>query len=175
MQAFVVFGSAEEAARACERDKEFFAQRFGQRYVRVVPAGELTPEDARRASALMGASIRGAPRVTKATVPAPAPAADVVKLRGLPVRAAASDVAAFFAGYKIKAGGVHLQPFSENRHSKVAFVEFASPEEAERALVSTDGIVAQPAVLHIYPPGPHGSLTSPPRSRSAGEGPPALR
>ena len=36
----------------------------------------------------------------------------------------------------MKEGGVHVQPQSENRHSKVAYVEFASPQEAERALVS---------------------------------------
>lgn len=39
-------------------------------------------------------------------------------------------------GYAIKKDGVHVQPQSENRHSKVAFVEFVSADEAVRALVS---------------------------------------
>jgi len=59
----------------------------------------------------------------------------VLKVRGLPIRAAVHDVVAFFDGYKLKVGGVHLQPVSDNRHSKVAYVEFETVDEALGAMV----------------------------------------
>ena len=66
----------------------------------------------------------------------------VVKVRGLPIKASVQDVFAFLDGYKIKqqqgngdAFAVHIQPLiGENRHSKVAYVEFESATEATRAL-----------------------------------------
>lgn len=134
----MLFPSLSEAQRACTLDKEFFSPRFGQRYVRVMLADELTPADLHT---LAGATLQ-VPAQTLAR-PAPLvatlPAMDVVKLRGLPIRATSTDVDDFFSGYKIRPGGVHVQPYSDNRHSKVAYVEFASAQEADRAMVSTIG------------------------------------
>lgn len=39
-QAFVVFESPEEAQRACQKDRETFGDKFGDRYVRVYPTLE---------------------------------------------------------------------------------------------------------------------------------------
>jgi hypothetical protein len=69
----------------------------------------------------------------------------MVKVRGLPLKASLSDILAFFQGYKIKyqqptpgaspAPAIHIQPLNgENRQSKVAYVEFETPLEADRAL-----------------------------------------
>lgn len=68
----------------------------------------------------------------------------VVKVRGLPIKASLQDILGFLDGYKIKqqqgndgvaAAAVHIQPLlGENRHSKVAYVEFESATEATRAL-----------------------------------------
>lgn len=40
LQAFVVFESPEEAQRACQKDRETFGDKFGDRYVRVYPTLE---------------------------------------------------------------------------------------------------------------------------------------
>lgn len=40
MQAFVVFESPEDAQRACQKDRETFGDKFGDRYVRVYPTLE---------------------------------------------------------------------------------------------------------------------------------------
>lgn len=40
VQAFVVFESPEEAQRACQKDRETFGDKFGDRYVRVYPTLE---------------------------------------------------------------------------------------------------------------------------------------
>ena len=73
----------------------------------------------------------------------------ILKVRGLPIKASLEDILAFFNGYKIKkqhatpasaandvvAYSIHVQPVSgDNRHSKVAYVEFETPAEATRAL-----------------------------------------
>ncbi|KAL4438512.1 hypothetical protein ABPG77_000160 [Micractinium sp. CCAP 211/92] len=58
----------------------------------------------------------------------------IVRVRGLPPRTAPGDVIAFFQGYRVKPGGVHLQPCTDSQHSKLALVVFDSPEEAARAM-----------------------------------------
>ncbi|PSC74485.1 Heterogeneous nuclear ribonucleo H2 [Micractinium conductrix] len=58
----------------------------------------------------------------------------LVRLRGVPGRAAAADVLAFFQGLRVKPGGVHLQPGGERRHAKLALVEFETAADAQRAL-----------------------------------------
>jgi RNA recognition motif-containing protein len=40
VQAFVVFESPEDAQRACQKDRETFGDKFGDRYVRVYPTLE---------------------------------------------------------------------------------------------------------------------------------------
>ena len=42
-------------------------------------------------------------------------------------------------GHRILEGGVHVQPHSDNRNSKIALVQFESAAEAARALVSGGG------------------------------------
>lgn len=235
MQAIIVFKNAEDARRACEKDRDFFSPKFGSRFVRVMAVEDMSQEELthvdtaftsqavkRPATSILseGSSETTAVRVeglpANITIPevvqlfwgtSASPAGTVVqkdpqkphahaymkfgapehamravltwngtvmttqsgmftlsvqpashhewdvaaaagsskaallgdaviKVRGLPVRASTADVAVFFEGYKTKAGGVHIQPFSENRHSKIAYVEFETCEEANRALVS---------------------------------------
>jgi hypothetical protein len=133
-QALILFPSLEEAQRALSLDKEFFSPRFRQRYVRVLLAADWSPADL---VALVGATLQAPARPLALAAPAAAqaPAMDVVKLRGLPIHATSTDVVAFFSGYKMRAGGVHLQHVSGNCHSKVAYVEFANAREADRAMV----------------------------------------
>lgn len=49
MQAFVVFESPDEAKRACQKDRETFGDKFGDRYVRVYPTLESDVADMQQA------------------------------------------------------------------------------------------------------------------------------
>ena len=57
----------------------------------------------------------------------------VLKVHGLPLKSSSSDVASFFDGFKTKT--IFIHPISEDRNSRVAYVEFENVEEADRALV----------------------------------------
>jgi len=57
-----------------------------------------------------------------------------VRLRGLPYEATKKDIAAFFAGIEIAPYGITLTMDQEGRPSGDAYVEFTSPEEAEKAI-----------------------------------------
>lgn len=221
-----------DVARALEKDKEILSPKFGQRYVRVMSADDLSPEELVRINGMVGPQVRASMPSSMSTHSAGAgsgvvkvdglpqaitasellqlfwgirvlPAATVlhrpvdqpgnthayldfgsaasaahvianwngtvmttsagvftlsvkastkaeleraqgecggenavVKVRGLPIRATIQDLAAFFSGYMVKKNGIHLQPVGDNRHSKVAYVEFETVEEATRSLVS---------------------------------------
>lgn len=64
----------------------------------------------------------------------------IVKLRGLPARISDEDIVSFLSGCLIKPGGVYLQNFNENKNNKVAYVELASHEDAQCALVCCCGV-----------------------------------
>lgn len=71
-QAFVCFENPEEARRACQKDRETFGEKWGDRYVRVYPTLEsdvadmqqavlqqnMVAQQVRRGSRRAGASIR---------------------------------------------------------------------------------------------------------------------
>lgn len=60
----------------------------------------------------------------------------ILKMRGLPIRIEEREIASFFYGCEMKKnGGIHLQKISDNRHSKLAYVEFINAQEAKKALV----------------------------------------
>lgn len=69
LQAFVVFGGAEEAQKACLKDREIFCEgdKFGDRYVRVYPTVESDLPDIQEC--LAAASSHG-PEVCTATTKA---------------------------------------------------------------------------------------------------------
>eukprot|EP00271_Cylindrocystis_brebissonii_P015820 TRINITY_DN38855_c0_g1_i1.p1 TRINITY_DN38855_c0_g1~~TRINITY_DN38855_c0_g1_i1.p1 ORF type:complete len:464 (-),score=107.18 TRINITY_DN38855_c0_g1_i1:590-1981(-) len=58
-----------------------------------------------------------------------------IKMRGLPYNAGQREIMEFFEGYQVVANGIHvvMNPTTE-RPTGEAFVEFASPEEAQRAM-----------------------------------------
>jgi len=57
-----------------------------------------------------------------------------VRLRGLPFEATKKDIAAFFVGIEIAPYGITLTMDQDGRPSGDAYVEFTSPDEAEKAL-----------------------------------------
>jgi heterogeneous nuclear ribonucleoprotein F/H/epithelial splicing regulatory protein 1/2 len=68
-----------------------------------------------------------------ATGPAPGKAS-TLRMRGLPFRSTVDDVLRFFAGFHILPGGIVLGQ-KDGRPSGEAWVTFASPTEAQRALL----------------------------------------
>lgn len=63
----------------------------------------------------------------------------ILKVKGIPFKACAADVRKFFSGYKIKVGGVSFIMHADGRPTGMAFIEFATPQEAVRAMVSRQG------------------------------------
>ncbi|CAI5479761.1 unnamed protein product [Closterium sp. Yama58-4] len=57
-----------------------------------------------------------------------------IKMRGLPFSAGQEDILAFFEGYEVVGNGVHIMTGHNDRPTGEAFVEFASSEEAGRAM-----------------------------------------
>ena len=57
-----------------------------------------------------------------------------VKMRGLPYNAQTKDILEFFEGYKIDSKGILIMMGPDNRPTGEAFVEFVSPDEAQRAM-----------------------------------------
>jgi hypothetical protein len=60
----------------------------------------------------------------------------ILKVKGIPFKAGAGDVRKFFSGYKIKPEGVSFIMHADGRPTGMAFIEFETPQEAVRAMVS---------------------------------------
>jgi hypothetical protein len=70
-QAFVCFENPEEARRACQKDRETFSEKWGDRYVRVYPTLESDVADMQQAlqqQNMSGPTVRATP----ACMPGPA-------------------------------------------------------------------------------------------------------
>lgn len=121
-EAFVEFASEECVAAALGRNKE----RMGSRYIEVFRA---TKEDMKmaiqRGNGVLGDRINGSVPPTEAD-------GCWLKLRGLPYSAVEEDIEQFFAGFSIVPNGIYLTKKGD-RPKGEAYVEMASPEEAERA------------------------------------------
>jgi hypothetical protein len=61
----------------------------------------------------------------------------ILKVKGIPFKAGAGDVRKFFSGYKIKPEGVSFIMHADGRPTGMAFIEFETPQEAVRAMVSS--------------------------------------
>lgn len=61
----------------------------------------------------------------------------ILKVKGIPFKAGAQDVRKFFSGYKIKPEGVSFIMHADGRPTGMAFIEFETPQEAVRAMVSS--------------------------------------
>jgi RNA recognition motif-containing protein len=61
----------------------------------------------------------------------------ILKVKGIPFKANAADVRKFFQGHKIKPDGVSFIMHADGRPTGMAFIEFETPQEAVRAMVSS--------------------------------------
>lgn len=114
-EAFIDFDSPAEAARAIsEKDQQVFCQeKFGGRFVRLVAVS--------REEMLSTLALRFGGE-------------GIMKMKGIPFQATFAEVRNFFAGYKIKSGGVSFIMRDDGRPSGMAFIEFSSAQEALRAM-----------------------------------------
>lgn len=58
----------------------------------------------------------------------------ILKMKGIPFKAAAADVRKFFSNYKIKPDGISFIMHADGRPTGMAFIEFETPQEAVRAM-----------------------------------------
>ena len=73
----------------------------------------------------------------------------ILKVKGIPFKASGADVRKFFTGYKIKPGGVSFIMHADGRPTGMAFIEFATPQEAVRAMVGWSTGAWVPFTCHL--------------------------
>ncbi|DBB18504.1 TPA: hypothetical protein ACH3X3_000145 [Trebouxia sp. C0006] len=114
-EAFVVFGDAEEAQKACLKDREIFCEgdKFGDRYVRVYPTVESDLPDIQEC--LAAASSHGSEG--SLLQPIASQGDSVIKVKSLPYDACQLDVLMFFDGFKMRPNGVQLVIQGNNKPS----------------------------------------------------------
>eukprot|EP01025_Chloroclados_australasicus_P008929 TRINITY_DN1331_c0_g1_i10.p1 TRINITY_DN1331_c0_g1~~TRINITY_DN1331_c0_g1_i10.p1 ORF type:complete len:672 (-),score=115.69 TRINITY_DN1331_c0_g1_i10:5362-7377(-) len=113
-EAFVDFESYEEALRASrDKDRQVFHPKFGERYVRLIL---VTRQEMQRVLAERYAGE------------------GILKMKGLPFQCTFAEVRCFFAGYRIKVGGINFVMHADGRPTGMAFIEFESVHEAIRAM-----------------------------------------
>ena len=113
-EAFVDFESPEEASMAIrERDHKVFHEKFGERYVRLIQVSR---------------------KEMQATLALRFGGEGILKMKGIPFKAAANDVRKFFVGYRIKLDGISFIMHADGRPTGMAFIEFDTPQEAVRAM-----------------------------------------
>eukprot|EP00878_Enallax_costatus_P015584 GHUV01016324.1.p1 GENE.GHUV01016324.1~~GHUV01016324.1.p1 ORF type:complete len:208 (+),score=38.75 GHUV01016324.1:247-870(+) len=105
-EAFVVFDSPEEAQRACQKDRETFGEKFGDRYVRVYPTLESDVADMQQAVQQQNMVQQGHSHMHMDSV---------VKMKSLPFDATQLDIIQFFEAYRLKPNGVQLVVRSDNK------------------------------------------------------------
>ncbi|KAF8069439.1 Hnrnph2 [Scenedesmus sp. PABB004] len=128
-EAFVVFESPDEAQRACQKDRETFGEKFGDRYVRVYPTLESDVADMQQAVHVQNMVAQGHSHMHMDSV---------VKMKSLPFDATQLDIIQFFEAYRLKPNGVQLVVRSDNKPTGEAFVDFENYEEAARAMREKD-------------------------------------
>eukprot|EP00882_Tetradesmus_deserticola_P000637 GHRQ01000694.1.p1 GENE.GHRQ01000694.1~~GHRQ01000694.1.p1 ORF type:complete len:536 (+),score=232.05 GHRQ01000694.1:152-1759(+) len=128
-EAFVVFESPDEAQRACQKDRETFGEKFGDRYVRVYPTLESDVADMQQVVHQQNMVQQGHSHMHMDSV---------VKMKSLPFDATQLDIIHFFEAYKLKPNGVQLVVRSDNKPTGEAFVDFENYEEAVKAMREKD-------------------------------------
>eukprot|EP00276_Gloeochaete_wittrockiana_P004971 CAMPEP_0184647442 /NCGR_PEP_ID=MMETSP0308-20130426/4378_1 /TAXON_ID=38269 /ORGANISM="Gloeochaete witrockiana, Strain SAG 46.84" /LENGTH=557 /DNA_ID=CAMNT_0027078411 /DNA_START=122 /DNA_END=1795 /DNA_ORIENTATION=- len=127
---YVEFTSDEEANRAMARNRE----RIGSRYIELFRSnkGELYNYVAQR----NGMGLAGRAGLGSEAVPPGGVYSEntCVRVRGLPYSASPQEIADFFTTVGATAITVHIMTNSQQRPTGEAYVEFFTPDEAQRAM-----------------------------------------
>lgn len=175
-EAFVVFASPMQAEFALERDQ----QNMGRRYVEVFRCRKQDYYHAVAAevnSLGIGGGSGGAGGEGDYSRGGPSSSArahegkdqmeytEVLKLRGLPFSVTKADIVNFFGGdFGLAEDNVHVVVRADGRATGEAFVEFASAEEAKRAM-GKDRMTIGPRYVELFPSTPEEARRAEARSR----------
>ncbi|EKU21728.1 rna binding protein, partial [Nannochloropsis gaditana CCMP526] len=145
-EALVRVGSAEEEETALKLKVGRLGKRFvdiGSTTEEAFEATPATSEEAMNAPATVvpdAATATGeagdgtAGEASSLTVPESSTPQGVVRMRGLPYSATEKDILAFFSGFGVAEGGVHMHYDHMGRASGQAYVVFETVPEAQHAL-----------------------------------------
>ncbi|KAL5984364.1 hypothetical protein ACLOJK_018468 [Asimina triloba] len=166
-EAYVVFASPVQADFGLQRDR----QNMGRRYVEVF---RCTKQDYYRAIATE-VNNEGFDGEHRSRSPLPARPkrshdkdhldyTEVLKLRGLPYSVTKSDIMDFFADYNLSEDNIHIACRHDGKVTGEAFVEFASADDARKAM-SKDKMTIGSRYVELFPSTPDEARRAESRSR----------
>ncbi|CAK9187007.1 unnamed protein product [Ilex paraguariensis] len=166
-EAFVVFAGPMQAEIALQRDR----QNMGRRYVEVfrckkqdyyhAVAGEVNYEG------IYDNDFQGSPppsRSKKFHDKDQMEYTEILKLRGLPYSATKSAIVKFFGDFKLADDKIHIACRPDGKATGEAYVEFASAEEAKKAMCKDKKMIGS-RYVELFPSTPDEARRAESRSR----------
>ncbi|CAI9110491.1 OLC1v1010534C3 [Oldenlandia corymbosa var. corymbosa] len=165
-EAFVVFASPVQAEYALQRDR----QNMGRRYVEVFKCKKQDYYNAIAADVHYEGSYddyRGSSPPTRPRRSLDKDKLDyteVLKLRGLPYSVKKSEIVKFFGDFNLTEDKVHIGYRHDGKATGEAFVEFASAEEAKKAMRRDNKLIGS-RYIELFPSTPDEARRAESRSR----------
>uniref|UniRef100_A0A5B7B9N9 RRM domain-containing protein n=1 Tax=Davidia involucrata TaxID=16924 RepID=A0A5B7B9N9_DAVIN len=168
-EAFVVFAGAMQADFALQRDR----QNMGRRYVEVFRCKKQDYYHAVAAEVnyegIYDTDFHGSPppsrsKRSRSSDKDQLEYTEILKLRGLPFSVAKSDIVDFFGEFKLTANKIHIACRSDGKATGEAYVEFASEEEAKKAMCK-DKMMIGSRYVELFPSTPDEARRAESRSR----------
>ncbi|GFP92588.1 heterogeneous nuclear ribonucleoprotein f [Phtheirospermum japonicum] len=145
-EAFVVFSGHMQAELALQRDR----QNMGRRYVEVFRCKKQEYYNAIAAEVSEGAYGTSARRKRSSPDKDSMEYTEILKLRGLPYSVRKSEIVKFFGEFDVKEGNVQIGCRPDGKATGEAFVEFASAEEARKAMCK-DKMMIGSRYVELFP------------------------
>ena len=166
-EAFVVFAGAVQVDFALRRDR----QNMGRRYVEVFRCKRQDYYNAVAAEVnyegIYDNDYHGSPppsRTKRFSDKDQMEYTEILKMRGLPFSATKSDIAEFFGEFKLIEDRIHIACRPDGKATGEAYVEFASAEEAKRAMCK-DKMTIGSRYVELFPSTPDEARRAESRSR----------
>ncbi|XP_073122715.1 uncharacterized protein [Henckelia pumila] len=166
-EAFVVFAGNMQAELALQRDR----QNMGRRYVEVFRCKKQEYYNAIAAEvsdgAYGGVDNRGSsPPARRKRSPDKdnMEYTEILKMRGLPYSVKKSEILNFFEDFNVTEGKIQIGSRSDGKATGEAYVEFASAEEAKKAMCK-DKMLIGSRYVELFPSTPDDAKRSAARSR----------
>ncbi|PIN17226.1 putative RNA-binding protein (RRM superfamily) [Handroanthus impetiginosus] len=166
-EAFVLFAGPMQSELALQRDR----QNMGRRYVEVFRCKKQEYYNAIAAEVNEGAygslDYRGSsPPVRRKRSPDKDSMeyTEILKMRGLPYSVKKSEIVKFFGDFNIADDKVHIACRSDGKATGEAYVEFASAEEAKKAMCK-DKMLIGSRYVELFPSTPDEARRAASRSR----------
>ncbi|KAL7192849.1 hypothetical protein ACSBR2_024625 [Camellia fascicularis] len=167
-EAFVVFSTPMQAEFSLQRDR----QNMGRRYVEVFKCKKQDYYNAVAAEVnyegIYDNDYHGSPpppaRAKKSIDKDQLDYTEILKLRGLPFSVTKSDIVEFFGDFKLTEDKVHVACRPDGKATGEAYVEFASAEEAKKAMCK-DKMTIGSRYVELFPSTPDEARRAKSRSR----------